>query len=29
MRRLEAGELTLDVLGFRTALGRHGSLIRP
>jgi len=23
MRRLEAGELTLDVLGFRTALDRH------
>jgi 4-hydroxy-4-methyl-2-oxoglutarate aldolase len=29
MRRLEAGELTLDVLGFRTALGRHSGLIRP
>jgi 4-hydroxy-4-methyl-2-oxoglutarate aldolase len=24
MRRLEAGELTLDVLGFRQALDRHG-----
>jgi hypothetical protein len=24
MRRLEAGELTLDVLGFRQALQRHG-----
>jgi len=29
MRRLEAGELTIDVLGFRTALDRHGSLLRP
>jgi 4-hydroxy-4-methyl-2-oxoglutarate aldolase len=29
MRRLEAGELTLDVLGFRAALGSHGRLIQP
>src|SRR4051812_34850955 len=27
MRRLEAGELTLDVLGFRQALDRHGVAI--
>ncbi|MDP9317157.1 MAG: 4-carboxy-4-hydroxy-2-oxoadipate aldolase/oxaloacetate decarboxylase [Chloroflexota bacterium] len=27
MRRLQAGELTLDVLGFRQALGRAGSSI--
>jgi 4-hydroxy-4-methyl-2-oxoglutarate aldolase len=27
MRRLEAGELTLDVLGFRQALDRHGLAI--
>lgn len=27
MRRLQAGELTLDVLGFRQALGRAGSAI--
>jgi 4-hydroxy-4-methyl-2-oxoglutarate aldolase len=29
MRRLEAGELTLDVLGFRAALGSHSHLIQP
>jgi 4-hydroxy-4-methyl-2-oxoglutarate aldolase len=28
MRRLEAGELTLDVLGFRAGLDRHGLSIR-
>lgn len=28
MRRLEAGELTLDVLGFRQALDRHGLTLR-
>ena len=28
MRRLEVGELTLDVLGFRQALDRHGLSIR-
>jgi 4-hydroxy-4-methyl-2-oxoglutarate aldolase len=28
MRRLEAGELTLDVLGFQQALERHGLAIR-
>jgi 4-hydroxy-4-methyl-2-oxoglutarate aldolase len=28
MRRLEAGELTLDVLGFRQALDRHGLTVR-
>jgi 4-hydroxy-4-methyl-2-oxoglutarate aldolase len=28
MRRLEAGELTLDVLGFRQAIDRHGIAIR-
>jgi 4-hydroxy-4-methyl-2-oxoglutarate aldolase len=29
MRRLAAGELTLDVLGFRQALDRHGLSLRP
>jgi 4-hydroxy-4-methyl-2-oxoglutarate aldolase len=29
MRRLEAGELTLDVLGFRQALDRHGLSLGP
>ncbi len=28
MRRLEAGDLTLDVLGFRQALDRHGVAVR-
>ncbi len=28
MRRLEAGELTLDVLGFRQSLDRHGLVIQ-
>ena len=28
MRRLAAGELTLDLLGFRQALDRHGLAIR-